>query len=149
MKRTVYLFVFLILALTGCSDNEDAFYQDIKQGWRLTESVTDGIGLDIEAIPLPYLMWFGEQSVCYTAVPEYVSGEWKYSDTRTAWSYDSDNRILNVASLLPVCLYVDEINHHTLRLHYFEYDDEGTLVRTDRTYVAADVEIVNLTVRLK
>lgn len=152
MKKTIYLLALLLLtALSACSDEDNGsrVQSELMYGWRMTAMQTDGESVDVSATPIPELLYFGEQSVCYMATPVCSDGEWTYRDRRTAWSVTPDGDILNIAAMLPVSVYFDEVNAGKLKIHYFEYTATGHLSRIDKDFIRENVEIIDLKIRVK
>ncbi len=151
MKKKILSFILFVFFLQGCSDNDNKQEQTenlFKQGWQLVAEKLNGVDVDISGIPIPELMYFGEQSVCYLAIPVNNQGAWTYKDSRTAWSYDDSNQMLNIASLLPVSNYVETITNNALVIRYNVLTSTGGIDTYVKEYHPAKVKIENLTIRL-
>jgi len=150
--RKISLLLTCVLFLFSCSDDDNKELQQrenyFQQGWKLYSVKNNGSDVDISDRTLPELMYFGEKNVCYLATPIFSSGNWVYVDSRTAWNYDYSNNILNIAEMLPVTCYVDVIQKDRLVLRYYVYNTAGSLDMVEKEFQPAQVEIVNLRVRL-
>ncbi len=151
MKKLTLLFTLLLTVFAGCSDddNDQAKQENyIKQGWQLASLNINGEDIDISHIPLPELMYFGDQNVCYLAIPDYKSGEWVYTDSRTAWNYEKPDQILNIASLLPVTNYADAVESNRLVLRSYTFNTTGDINTNIKEFHPVAVKIENLKLRL-
>ena len=150
--RKISLLFTCILFLFSCSDNDNKEQQQrenyFQQGWMLSSVKNNGLDVDISDRTLPELMYFGEKNVCYLATPTLNSGDWAYIDSRTAWNYDYSNNILNIAEMLPVTYYVDAIQKDRLAVHYYIFNSTGSLDMVEKEFQPAQLEIINLKVRL-
>ena len=152
MKKQIVLFTLLLCVLCSCDDTDNTKNlreNQLKRGWKLNEWKINGAGVDLSEITLTELMFFGEQHLCYTATPLKNGENWEYNDKRTAWNYDVSNSILNISALLPITIYVDNISEEQLNFHFYKYDTEGNLDLHEKTFTPAEVEIINLKLRLK
>ena len=150
MKKQLLLFVFLAL-LTSCDKENDEQSQReafFRQGWKLTEMKINGTDQNISERTIPELMFFTENNLCYLAEPVAENGGWKYQDARTAWNYDYDNSILNIAVSLPVTYHVDAIDSDRLVIHYYVYNDSGDLDTVEKGFIPARIKIDDLKLRL-
>ena len=150
--RKISLLLTCVLLLFSCSDDDNKEQQQrenyFQQGWKLSSIKNTGSDVDISDRTLPELMYFEEKNVCYLATPIFSSDDWVYVDSRTAWNYDYSNNILNIAEMLPVTYYVDVIQKDRLVLRYYVYNAVGKLDMMEKKFQPAQVEIVNLKVRL-
>ncbi len=142
-------FILSLFFLAGCDDDKQEQNEKLfKQGWLLVAEKQNGADVDISGIPIPELMYFGNQSVCYLAIPVNNQGTWTYKNTRTAWSYDDSHLTLNIASLLPVTYYVETINNSSLIVRYNAFTSTGSIDTYIKEYASAKVRVENLTIRL-
>lgn len=68
---------------------------------------------------------------------------------RTAWNYESNNRILNISDLLPVTFYVEDRTANRLTLKYYTYSATGQLDIYIKTYKTVETIIEDGKLRLK
>lgn len=89
------------------------------------------------------LLYFTEKNVCYLYLP------CESKDLRTAWNYESNNRILNISDLLPVTFYVEDRTANRLTLKYYTYSATGQLDTYIKTYKTVETIIEDGKLRLK
>ena len=89
------------------------------------------------------LLYFTEKNVCYLYLP------CESKDLRTAWNYESNNRILNISDLLPVTFYVEDRTANRLTLKYYTYSATGQLDIYIKTYKTVETIIEDGKLRLK
>lgn len=150
MKKLFLLLTTSLLLFAGCKeDNEQMLSEaNLKQGWQLTLERVNSIEIDLTSIPIPELMYFGDQNLCYLAIPVASDDKWEYNDSRTAWSYDNSNQILNIAALLPTTVYIDKLTENRLEIHYYKYNKSGKLDLYEKVFTLASIEIKDLKIRI-
>lgn len=151
MKNLLLLLTTLLVLFAGCKKDDEQLLLEanLKQGWKLTAERINGIETDLVQIPIPELMYFADQSLCYLATPVFFKNEWKYNDLRTAWSYDYTYTILNIAGMLPATIYIDVLTNNSLEIHYYKFNDSGDLDRIEKSFSPVQVEIEDLKIRIK
>lgn len=150
IMKKLLIIVFIVL-LAACSEDDNGrlpYESYLKQGWQLSLMSINNVEVDLSVIPLSELMYLTDQQLCYLAIPENNGFEWSYLNVRSAWSYDPDNDILNIAAVLPVTYYIDKLDVHNLGLHYYMYNTSGGIDFYKKTFRAVNIEVKNQTIRL-
>lgn len=151
MKNLLLLLTAFLILFAGCkedSEEQPRFETNLQQGWKLTSEKINGTETDLSSLSIQELMYFGEQSLCYLATPVLTDNQWVYKDVRTAWNYDVNTKVLNIAAMLPVADYIDVLTEDRLEIHYYVYSPSGEMDVYEKTFEAAKVEIKDMKIRL-
>lgn len=143
MKKIPLLCVLLISFLGAACDKDTDNDFDLSGSYQLVSLISNGDEQELDECARGELLYLTEKNVCYLYLP------CESKDLRTAWNYDSNNRILNISDLLPVTFYVEEFAAGRLVLKHYVYSSTGQLYTQIKTYKSAETVVEDGKLRLK
>lgn len=143
MKKIPLLCALLISFLGTACDKETDNDIDLSGSWQLISQISNDEEQELDECAKGELLYFTEKNVCYLYLP------CESKDLRTAWNYESNNRILNISDLLPVTFYVEDRTANRLTPKYYTYSATGQLDTYIKTYKTVETIIEDGKLRLK
>ncbi len=141
MKKVIFILFGMIglLPFFASCEKESDESAALLGSWELVSAEKNGVVVGIDS---GELLYFTTNGVCYIYCPA------DDFDLRTAWNYEAEHKILNIADLLPVTFYVEEVGRGKLTLKYYKYADDGELDTYIKVYKQVETVLIDGKLRL-